>query len=115
MTQPNIHRRMRTYLCGLDTPVTYQALAVALELQPPKTIHQVTQALEVLMIEDVTADRPMIATLVISKSGNGLPAIGFFEMASRLGRFQGDQNGPEAARFYRAELAAAVKYWAIEN
>jgi hypothetical protein len=110
MTMPDIKDRMRAHLCAVAAtgiPTTYQALAVALELTPPQTIRQVTDMLEVLMAEDVAAGRPMIAALVISKSGSGLPALGFFECAARLGRFDGDVNGPEAVTFYQEELLAA--------
>jgi hypothetical protein len=113
MTTPDIHSRMRTYLQGIaaqGVPITYQALAVALELAPPKTIHQVTEALEVLMAEDVAAGRPMIAALVISKSGTGLPAVGFFEMAARLGRFEaGIPTRNLEIAFWETEIAAVVK------
>ena len=64
-----------------------------------------------LMAEDVAASRPMIAALVISKSGSGLPAVGFFEMAAQLGRFPSDVNGPEAVIFHKKEIAAVLKYW----
>lgn len=91
--------------------MTYQALAVALNLTPPKTILQVTNALEGLMTEDVIDDRPMIAALVISKSGSGLPAVGFFECAARLGRFDGEIMGPKATAFHDAEFTLAVDFW----
>ena len=113
MTLPKIDMRMRAYLCenALQAPMTYQAVAVALQLQPPQTIHQVSNALERLMAEDVTAEHPMIAALVISKSGSGLPAVGFFETAARLGRFDGDVTGDDAVTFYQTEFLMAVEYW----
>lgn len=71
-------------------PMTYQQVANTLGLTPPGTIARVTQALEQLMEEDVAAGRPMIAALVISRRGEGLPASGFFEKAVSLGRFPRD-------------------------
>ena len=47
--------RIRAYLTELARhrgTITYRDLAKALEVQPPNTIHQVTDALEVLMQED---------------------------------------------------------------
>lgn len=44
------------------------------------------------MAEDVAADRPFIAAMVISKARGGLPAPGYFDCAARLGRFAGDAN-----------------------
>ncbi|MEC5325559.1 hypothetical protein [Aurantimonas sp. A3-2-R12] len=106
--------RVRTHLCriaGQATPITYQALAKALDLTPPNTIHQVTVALEYLMAEDAAAGRPLIAALVVSKARGGLPAPGFFNTAQRLGRFGGDPSGPGAPAFYAAEFDAAVAFW----
>jgi hypothetical protein len=105
---------VRTHLCriaGQATPITYQALATALDLAPPNTIHQVTSALEYLMAEDAAAGRPFIAALVVSRARGGSPAPGFFIAAQRLGRFDGDPSGPEAPAFYTAEFDAAVAFW----
>lgn len=89
-------------------PITYQALAKALGLTPPNTIHQLTEALEQLMREDAAMDRPFIAALVISRACGDLPAPGFFDCAAHLGRFDGDATGPEAWAFHAAELNAAI-------
>ena len=93
-------------------PTTYQELAKALELTPPNTIHQVAKALEHLMAEDAATDRPFIAAIAISKAWGGLPAPGFFDCARRLGRFAGDEAGPEAWAFHAREFNAAVAFWA---
>ncbi len=105
-------RRLRTHLQMLATlrlPITYQQAAKGLLLLPPNTIHQVTEALEQLMAEDATADRPFIAAMVISKWRDGLPAPGFFDCAARLGRFSGDTTGPDARVFHAAELNAVLE------
>ncbi|WP_439150393.1 hypothetical protein [Sulfitobacter sp.] len=107
-------QRVRDHLfevAAKAAPITYQALAKALELSPPNTIHQLTEALERLIEEDVTAGRPLIASLVISKARGGLPAPGFFECAKRVGRFNGDPVGSDASAFYAAEFNQAVKFW----
>lgn len=106
--------RVRAHLCeiaGHATPITYQALARSLDLVPPNTIHQLTVALECLIEEDAAAARPLIAALVVSKAQAGLPALGFFECAQHVGRFDGDPSGPEALAFYAAEFEAAIKFW----
>jgi hypothetical protein len=92
-------------------PITYQALAKALQILPPHSIHQVTEALERLMEEDAAADRPFIAALAISKARSGLPAPGFFDCARRLGRFAGDPDGQDAWSFHAAELNAVFGRW----
>lgn len=114
-TPETLARRLRTHLqarATLRLPITYQDAAKGLQLSPPYTIHQVTQALEQLMAEDTAADRPFIAAMVIGKSRDGLPAPGFFDCATRLGRFTGDAAGPDARVFHVAQLDAVVALWA---
>ena len=113
-TSETLPRRLRAHLQALATrrvPIPYQEAAKALRLSPPNTIHQVTQALEILMAEDAANDRPFIAAMVISKARGGLPAPGFFDCAARLGRFHGDATGPDARVFHAAELNAAAALW----
>ncbi|MDR5897622.1 hypothetical protein QC823_01250 [Halomonas vilamensis] len=88
-------------------PMTYQQVAHALGLAPPRTIQRVAQALEQLMAEDVAAERPMIAALVVSRRGENLPAIGFFERAVALGRFPADTCQHKA--LYIVELERALR------
>jgi len=107
-------KRVRTYLQRIAVraePITYKALADGLELTPPNTIHQIAEALENLMKEDAANARPFIAACVISRTRSGLPAPGFFDVAQRLGRFDGDPLGPKAAAFHGAAFAAAVAFW----
>jgi len=104
-------RRLRAHLQALATlrlPITYRDVAKAMQLSPPHTIHQVTEALEQLMAEDAAADRPFIAAMVISKWRGGLPAPGFFDCAARLGRFAGNATGPDARVFYAGEFNAVL-------
>ncbi len=96
-------------------PITYRALAEALELQPPNTIHQVAEALEWLMREDAANEHPFIAALVISRARHGLPAPGFFDIARELGRYDGAPSGPRAAAFHGAMFAAAIAFWSVAN
>lgn len=86
-------------------PMTYQQLAEALGLTPPRTIQRVAQALEALMYEDAEQGRPFIAALVVSRRGD-LPAPGFFELAVQLGRFLPDPT--RHAEAYRAEFQRAL-------
>lgn len=88
-------------------PMTYQQVANALGLTPPGTIQRVAQALELLMEEDVSDGRPMLAALVVSRRGEGFPAAGFFERAVSLGRFPSDPREHEA--LYIAEREKALE------
>ena len=106
--------RLRAHLVSVamqGSPITYQEAAVALQLTPPNTIQQITEALEQLMVEDAAADRPLIAALVISRVHGGLPAPRFFELAAELGRFAGTATGPEAWLFHAVELKAVLAHW----
>ena len=114
MTTPPLASRLRTYLearAVLGQPLTYLEAAQALQLVPPQTIHQITNALEQLMAEDVAAGRPLIAALVVGKMRDGQPAPGFFECAAQLGRFAGAASGPDARAFHALELKAALVWW----
>jgi len=106
--------RIRACLTELARPrgtIPYRDLAKALEVQPPNTIHQVTDALEVLMHEDGANGAPFLAVMVISKVRNGLPAPAFFSLARSLGRFKGSDTGPETHAFHAGELQSAWDYW----
>jgi hypothetical protein len=108
------HARARAFLESVAKRrilITYQELANALQILPPHSIHQVTEALERLMEEDAAAGRPLIAALTISKARGGLPGAGFFNCARRLGRFAGDPDGQDARTFHAAELNAVLAYW----
>ncbi len=110
-TAQTIAPRLREHLRKVAEqrlPVTYQEVAKALGLTPPNTLHRVTEALDHLMTEDAATARPFIAAIVISKARGGLPAPGFFDCATRLGRFDGDAAGLEAWAFHAAEFNAMV-------
>lgn len=87
-------------------PMTYQQLAEALALRPPRTIQRVALALETLMHEDATQGRPFIAALVVSRRGEGMPAQGFFDLAVELGRFPAEPA--KHAEAWREEFRRAV-------
>ncbi len=99
-------------VAALETTVTYHQAARGIDLAPPHVIHSISQLLEELMAEDAHRSHPFIAALVVSRARNGLPALGFFETAARLGRFSGDPFGDEAVAFHAAELAMATAFHA---
>lgn len=92
-------------------PITYKELASRMGLVPPQTIHRVTQALEMLMAEDVAAARPLLATLCVSRLNANLPGRGFFALAETLGVFSGDPEGPEARAFHERELQRVLAFY----
>ena len=91
--------------------VSYRDIASVLEVRPPNTIRQVTDTLERLMEEDAAARRPFIAALAVSGTLGDLPRRGFYDCASRLGRFDGDPEGQDARIYHASELDAAFAYW----
>ena len=83
----SLPKRVREHLKELARrreTITYRDLAKGLEVQPPNTIHQVADALEVLMREDHATAAPFLAALVVSKVRNVLPALVFFHVARML-------------------------------
>ena len=108
------HAKARAFLENFAKrriPITYQDLAKALQILPPRSIHRVTEALERLMEQDAAANRPFIAALAISTARGGLPAPVFFDCARRLGRFAGDPDGQDAWSFHAAELNSVFARW----
>jgi hypothetical protein len=96
--------------------VTYRDIAIVLEVSPPNTIQQVALALERLMEQDAAAGRAFIAALAVSGSLDGnLPRRGFFDCAARLGRFDGDPDGPDARMFHANEVKAVFAQWGKPN
>ena len=95
----------------LGEPITYQALAKALNLLPPHTIHQVTITLEKLIEEDAKSGHPLIASLVISKARGGLPAPCFFNCVERVGLVSPTSTSTEVDDFYNTEFDRAVSFW----
>jgi hypothetical protein len=99
-------------VAGLGVTVTYHQAARGVGLRPPHVIHSVSKLLEALMEEDAARGWPFIAALVVSRARDGLPALGFFQTAARLGRFAGDPFGEEAVAYHAAELALATAFHA---
>ena len=97
-------------VAGVGVTVTYHQAARSVGLEPPHVIHSVSVLLEALMEQDAAHGWPFIAALVVSRAREGLPALGFFETAARLGRFDGDPFGEEAIAYHAAELALATAF-----
>jgi len=85
-------------------PLTYQQVAQQLELQPPHTIHQTTECIEAMMRFHSHAKAPQLASLVISRMRNGLPAPGFFMLLQQLGLYDGSVDGEDARAFHAQEM-----------
>lgn len=90
--------------------VTYQELARRTSFTGPQTIHRVTLLLEAMARQDHTAGRPLLAAFAVSRV-SGIPGRGFFQLLSSLGRYDGPDQGPEAAAQHARELAAALEFW----
>lgn len=89
--------------------VTYRALVERLQLPSP-AMQTLTAALEHLAALDARADRPLRSALVISQGASRLPRIGFFECATRLGRFSGPADGAAAASWHAGEVARVFEF-----
>lgn len=81
--------------------LTYLELADAIAMPGPQRIHRTTRLLEILMKRDAEAERPIRAALVVSRTGGGLPAAGFFDRARRLGLFTGSDPADFHQRLLR--------------
>lgn len=89
--------------------VTYRALVERLQLPAP-AMQTLTAALEHLAALDARADRPLRSALVISQGASRLPRTGFFDCATRLGRFSGPADGAAAASWHAGEVARVFEF-----
>lgn len=94
-------------LAALNQTVTYGKLARDLGLTGPSTIARLTTALEALMEEDAALNRPFRAVLLSGRLAQDLPAQGFFDKATALGRYQ-DQDPTQYVAEERAALALFI-------
>ncbi|MEX1081240.1 MAG: hypothetical protein WD382_07900 [Halofilum sp. (in: g-proteobacteria)] len=101
---PDALSRQLDELARAGRTATYQEVARALSLEPPQTIFRLTKALEYSMSGDADTGRPLRAAVVVSRTGNGQPATGFFVHARQLGCYDGPDRGPLARRFHADEL-----------
>lgn len=96
--------------------VTYQDLARRVAFPGPHAIHRLTALLEAMIRGDHAAGRPLLAALAVSRAqrgpdGKSIPGRGFFQLLTELGRYDGPDQGPDAAAQHARELAAAVAHW----
>jgi len=74
--------------------LTYLEVADHLAVPGPHRIHKTTRLLEILLKQDVQQGRAPRSALVVSRTGSGRPASGFFDRAERLGLYDG--RSPDA-------------------
>lgn len=108
--EAELQSRLRAYLEAVarrpQATASYREALGALGIAPPRSMQKLTQALERSMSEDAAAGRALRAAVVVSGHGPALPRPGFFAHARSLGRYDGPEEGEEAARFHTRELAA---------
>lgn len=84
--------------------MTYAEVARGLALPPPHTIHKAVLLIEALMRRHAAAGAPQLASLVVSRSRDGLPAPGYFVLLRELGLHHGDDDGQAARMRHKAEV-----------
>lgn len=102
---PGLRAELETRAARGET-VRYRDLARAAGVPGPQAIHKTTAALEALAKADHAAGRPLLAALAVGRASGGLPGPGFFQLLRELGRYQGPDDGPEAAAQHARELDA---------
>ena len=83
-----------------DKLITYAELAEAAIIPPPHRIHKLALWLETTLVSDHQAGRRLRMARVISRSRDGLPALGFFIKCRELGLYDGPDDGPLAQAFH---------------
>lgn len=108
-------RRELIACAGRGETVSYRDLAERVDFPGPHAIHRLTLLLEDMVRADHAAGRPLLAALAVSRAQAGIPGRGFFQLLAELGRYDGADQGPEAAACHARELAAALAFWATHS
>jgi hypothetical protein len=88
---------------GGDT-ITYRDIADRAQIPSPGRIQAVTGALEEMIRADHAAGRPLVAVVAVSRSGDGLPGAGFFQLCREIGLYFGPDHGPQAELFHAMQV-----------
>ncbi|MEM7225100.1 MAG: hypothetical protein AAF495_19135 [Pseudomonadota bacterium] len=104
-------RRALNDVAADRTTITYLALAERIRMPGPHRIHRLTLALEDLVVEDHENNKPLIAALAIGRGPDGIPGPGFFQLLSRLGRYEGPDRGPQAIAAHDHEKRTVWNFW----
>ena len=93
--------------------ITYADLADLADIPAPQRIHKLTQHLEGLVGRDAKNNAPLLAAVVVSKRGTGLPGEGFFECCTAHGITQ--KRGESLAGFHQRLLTAVFVAFADDE
>ena len=88
--------------------ITYREIADRAQILSPGRIQAVTSVLEAAIRADHAAGRPLLAAAAISRSGDGLPGAGFFQLCREIGLYFGPDHGPQASLFHAMQLRRLV-------
>jgi hypothetical protein len=102
----DLQTRIKCVLLEARYPISYGALAREVKVVGPGAIARLTTVLEQMMYDDAAAGRPFLAALCEGKISGGLPALGFFQLATALGRYSGPSSGPLAVSFVQDQRRA---------
>ncbi len=94
--------------------ITYQNLSdqcrLGLIMTNPDHRNQIAALLGQISTTEHQHGRPLISVLVFRDDRN-LPGDGFFELARRLGKYNGSTNPTTRDEFFVAEFRAVCDYW----
>jgi len=91
-------------LAAARATASYVDLARQLAVAPPHHLRKLIVTLEQLATEHHEAGLPIYSALCVSRVREGLPAPGFFAHLSRIGAYDGSEDGESARAWHAAEL-----------
>ena len=91
--------------------ITYQQLIKRCAISPPRSMHTLTNALEVLAAEDHKLNYPILSSIVIQKGSTAIPRDGFFMQLIELRLYNGPTQGNQAQMFHAQLLDEVWRYW----
>lgn len=114
MTDQRVQTALRSILrerAAAGRTATYRELVRLAGVPGPQAVHKVTTALEDMARADHAAGRPLLAALAVGRANGNIPGRGFFQLLTELGRYDGPDQGPDAAAHHARELEAACAFW----
>ena len=104
-------RKLLVDRTDIRQPLSYKEVAELLHVSEPPVIATITGLLEVLIDEDIKANRPVLSALVVQKGKSQIPRPGFFEKLNSLKVIDLNDKGFDVALWHASELNKLKKFY----
>ncbi|HFE37113.1 MAG TPA: hypothetical protein ENK06_01675 [Gammaproteobacteria bacterium] len=95
--------------------LSYREFATELGINKAPIIRTCARMLDMLIVEDHNANRPILAALVVQQGSAGFPRRGFYQTLNKLGIYHGENEGDSALDWHQSEIKKLKRYYAAIN